>query len=122
MKTQEINRPSHYIYPGTVSLTKIKKYILKIVKEQVCHEYNITMEQIRVHNRTREYTEPRHIIAYLLHKILKNNITLGEMGRELNSHHATVIYAIKKTQNWMETNKDFRNRVIRIQTKIGCMY
>lgn len=109
------------MYPGTLSVQELPKHlIINLVKIEVCSLYKITMKDIRSKNRQRIYVEPRHIICYLLKKLLKDNITLVAIGEEINKPHDVVLASINKIKAWIETNKEFKEKINSLELKISC--
>ena len=64
---------------------------LKFLKEQ------IKKYQLDNNSRNRAYVYKRYYIMYRLNKC---NLSLSEIGRMLNRHHATVIHGIKMHRRW----------------------
>ena len=64
---------------------------LKFLKEQ------ITKHQLDNNSRHRSYVYKRYYIMYRLNKC---NLSLSEIGRLMNRHHATVIHGIKMHRRW----------------------
>ena len=64
---------------------------LKFLKEQ------ITKYQLATNSRNRSYVYKRYYVMYRLNKC---KLTLSEIGRLMNRHHATVIHGIKMHRRW----------------------
>jgi len=64
---------------------------LKFLKEQ------ITKYQLATNSRNRSYVYKRYYIMYRLNKC---NLSLSEIGRLMNRHHATVIHGIRMHRRW----------------------
>ena len=64
---------------------------LKFLKEQ------ITKYQVATNSRNRSYVYKRYYVMYRLNKC---KLTLSEIGRLMNRHHATVIHGIKMHRRW----------------------
>ena len=64
---------------------------IKFLKEQ------IKKYQLDNNSRNRSYVYKRYYIMYRLNKC---NLSLSEIGRMLNRHHATVIHGIKMHRRW----------------------
>ena len=64
---------------------------LKFLKEQ------ITKYQLATNSRNRSYVYKRYYVMYRLNKC---KLSLSEIGRLMNRHHATVIHGIKMHRRW----------------------
>ncbi len=64
---------------------------LDFLKEQ------ITKYQLDNNSRHRAYVYKRYYVMYRLNKC---NLSLSEIGRMLNRHHATVIHGIRMHRRW----------------------
>jgi IS30 family transposase len=64
---------------------------IKFLKEQ------IKKYQLDNNSRNRSYVYKRYYIMYRLNKC---NLSLSEIGRMMNRHHATVIHGIKMHRRW----------------------
>ena len=73
------------------SINQNKMTELKFLKEQ------ITKYQLATNSRNRSYVYKRYYVMYRLNKC---KLTLSEIGRLLNRHHATVIHGIKMHRRW----------------------
>ena len=64
---------------------------LKFLKEQ------ITKYQLATNSRNRSYVYKRYYVMYRLNKC---KVSLTQIGKMLNRHHATVIHGIKMHRRW----------------------
>ena len=64
---------------------------LKFLKEQ------ITKYQLDTDSRNRSYVYKRYYVMYRLNKC---KVSLTQIGKMLNRHHATVIHGIKMHRRW----------------------
>jgi chromosomal replication initiation ATPase DnaA len=64
---------------------------LNFLKEQ------ITKHQLDNNSRHRSYVYKRYYIMYRLNKC---KVSLTQIGKMLNRHHATVIYGIRMHRRW----------------------
>ena len=89
------------------------------VIEVVAETYNLTTAELTGRDRSRAVALPRQIAMYLMRK--EADISLPQIGSELGGRdHTTVMYAIKKITNLLETDKDerLRRQVARIRQKL----
>ena len=76
---------------------------LKFLKEQ------ITKYQLATNSRNRSYVYKRYYVMYRLNKC---KLTLSEIGRLMNRHHATVIHGIKMHRRWSrQQDKVYLNEI-----------
>ena len=64
---------------------------LKFLKEQ------ITKYQLATNSRNRAYVYKRYYVMYRLNKC---KVSLTQIGKMLNRHHATVIHGIRMHRRW----------------------
>jgi IS30 family transposase len=64
---------------------------LDFLKEQ------ITKYQLDTNSRNRSYVYKRYYVMYRLNKC---NVSLTQIGKMLNRHHATVIHGIRMHRRW----------------------
>ena len=100
--------PSAY-YEGGQPVT------IDTVLNDVAHAFNVTKKEMTSKSRKKEFVEARHVAMYLIHK--KLNRTQEATGEIFDRDHSTVVHALKKVNNIMETEKDFRRTVNKIILK-----
>jgi hypothetical protein len=66
----------------------------------------ITKEDLDKQQRLRRISDPRRMVAYILHE--KMNYVLEHAGLIMNRDHATVLYLCKSHKLLMETNDDYK--------------
>jgi chromosomal replication initiator protein len=88
----------------------------KIV-ELVAREWQTTVEDLLGRDRSQRIAEPRQVAMYLLRK--ETDASLPQIGEVLGGRdHTTVMYAIQKITNQIETKADLRKRVINIKQQL----
>ena len=75
----------------TKSINQNNMTEVKFLKQQ------ITKYQLATNSRNRSYVYKRYYVMYRLNKC---KLTLSEIGRLMNRHHATVIHGIKMHRRW----------------------
>lgn len=81
----------------------------ELVIQQVCDIFKITEEEIKGKERFAECVDARHIAMYIL---LDKELSLTEVGKIFDRHHATVIHARDRVCECTErTNKRFYNKL-----------
>ncbi len=88
----------------------------KIV-ELVAREWKITQEDLLGRDRSQKVAEPRQVAMYLMRK--ETDASLPQIGEALGGRdHTTVMYAIEKIANQIETKADLRKRVISVKQQL----
>ena len=88
----------------------------KIV-ELVAREWQTSVEALLGHDRTQKIAEPRQVAMYLLRK--ETDASLPMIGEVLGGRdHTTVMYAIQKIANAIETKADLRKRIINVKQQL----
>jgi len=82
----------------------------------ICHEKNIPQERLLEKTREREIVESRQIYMYMLIEIFK--IGPSEIGRRTGFDHATVFHSKKKVNEFLETERRYRESFERILPEV----
>lgn len=84
--------------------------IINAITSAVCARYNVTISQIDSPSRTREVTEPRHIIIGLSYALTSNSQEI--IGKYFGGKdHALVNYAFKKVVDLYAFHKDYKESI-----------
>ena len=73
---------------------KFKNKKLTHIVHKIMEDYNLTVEEIKGNQRTKQVTEPRWVMWKLIRK--NSGLSYGEIGRLFNKDHSTVMNGIKK--------------------------
>lgn len=113
MNYQSIPGLNRKVYYHTNTMTYINDMIFK-----VCQSYHITNEEFRSASRREERKEARQIICYLARKHTK--LSSKMIGKIIgNRDHATVLHAVKRIKNLIETDKKIAKYIEELeQTKM----
>ncbi len=85
--------------------------------ELVAREWQTTVEALLGRDRSQKVAEPRQVAMYLLRK--ETDASLPQIGEVLGGRdHTTVMYAIEKISNEIETKSDLRKRVINVKQQL----
>ncbi|MGE5072137.1 MAG: chromosomal replication initiator protein DnaA [Anaerolineae bacterium] len=88
----------------------------KIV-QLVAREWKITEDELLGRDRSQKVAEPRQVAMYLMRK--ETDASLPQIGEALGGRdHTTVMYAIEKIANQIETKADLRKRVISVKQQL----
>jgi len=87
------------------------------IVELVAREWKTTSEALLGRDRSQRVAEPRQVAMYLLRK--ETDASLPQIGEVLGGRdHTTVMYAIDKISNQMETKAELRKRVINVKQQL----
>jgi chromosomal replication initiator protein len=101
------------------SIVGTKKRITsaKKISESVAQFYNISMEDLVKESRKKEFVKPRQVAMYLIRKELDNSFpSIGDFfgGRD----HTTVMHAVEKVENLINSKESFKQEVDLILDKL----
>ncbi len=83
----------------------------------VCATYNLSLERLLSHDRSRPVALPRQIAMYLLRQ--EANLSLPQIGELLGGRdHSTVLYAIRKISDKLERDDRLRREIVRLRQDI----
>jgi chromosomal replication initiator protein len=85
--------------------------------ELVAKEWQTTPEALLGRDRSQKVAQPRQVAMYLLRK--ETDASLPQIGDVLGGRdHTTVMYAIEKIANDIETKTDLRKRVVSVKQQL----
>lgn len=85
--------------------------------ELVAREWQTTVEALLGRDRTQKIAQPRQVAMYLLRK--ETDASFPQIGDALGGRdHSTVMYAINKISNEIETKTDLRRRVVSVKQQL----
>jgi len=89
----------------------------KKIIEMVAKEWQTTVEALLGRDRSHKIAQPRQVAMYLLRK--ETDASLPQIGAVLGGRdHTTVMYAIDKISNDIETKTDLRKRVVSVKQQL----
>ncbi len=77
------------------------------VLELVCEILDVTPEQLKSKNRSREFVEARQIFSHLLMRVSNYKVSFELVGSFIGKDHATIIYSVNEAEKLMIWNKLF---------------
>jgi chromosomal replication initiator protein len=87
------------------------------IVELVAREWKTTSEALLGRDRSQRVAEPRQVAMYLMRK--ETDASLPQIGEVLGGRdHTTVMYAIAKIANQIETKAELRKRVINVKQQL----
>jgi chromosomal replication initiator protein len=85
--------------------------------ELVAREWKTTTDALLGRDRSQKVAEPRQVAMYLMRK--ETDASLPQIGEVLGGRdHTTVMYAIDKIANQIETKAELRKRVINVKQQL----
>jgi chromosomal replication initiator protein len=94
-----------------------KEISIDYIQKVVCDYFNIEVDQLQTKTRKREIVQARQIAMFFSKSLTKSS--LANIGLQIGGKdHATVLHACKTVNNLMETDKQFKQYVEDIQTKL----
>ncbi len=85
--------------------------------ELVAREWQTTVDALLGRDRSHKIAQPRQVAMYLLRK--ETDASLPQIGEALGGRdHTTVMYAIEKIANEIETKTDLRKRVVSVKQQL----
>jgi chromosomal replication initiator protein len=89
----------------------------KKIIEMVAKEWQTSVEALLGRDRSQKIAQPRQVAMYLLRK--ETDASLPQIGAVLGGRdHTTVMYAIEKISNEIETKTDLRKRVVSVKQQL----
>ena len=90
---------------------------IKLIKEEVCSHFGITVEELISSGRSRKLAYPRQIAMYLSRELTKNS--LPKIGEEFMRDHTTVMHAHSKIEADMKINENLKAVVMELINKLN---
>ncbi len=85
--------------------------------ELVAKEWQVSVEALFGRDRSQKIAQPRQVAMYLMRK--RTDCSLPQIGEILGGRdHSTVMYAIEKISNEIETRSDLRRRVGNVEQQL----
>ena len=82
----------------------------------VADYYNVPEKSISAQSRSREYTQARHVVAYLSKELTESSLT--EIGFKIHRTHATVLHSISYIKGQLEFDAVLRQQIAQIETTL----
>jgi len=94
-----------------------KELSVDYISKTVCEYYEVDMDILQSKTRKREIVQARQIAMYFSKGL--TNYSLSTIGAKIGKKdHATVLHACKTINNLMDTDKELRNQIKEIETKL----
>jgi len=83
------------------------------IQKIVCHEFKVTLSQIKARNNSPKYAFPRQVAMYISKELTKSS--LPEIGKKFGGkHHTTVLHSIRKIEKLKTTDAKFNKEINKI--------
>ena len=106
----EVEDMEKLVFSGLLS-----KHKLKIVMEEVSGEFKLSIESLLMPSRRNEVVYPRMVVFYLARNCC--DLSLESIAGMFQKDHTTVMHGEKTVKNRMETEKEFKVLVEKIESK-----
>jgi len=98
-------------------LPQVRSVTPKQVVEVVARAFNLTSDRLLGRDRSQNVALPRQIAMYLIRE--SSDASLPQIGQALGGRdHTTVMYAIEKIADRVETDEQFRRQVANIRNQL----
>ena len=98
---------------GRIVAIQPRKTTVGEVISAVADYYNVPEKSIAAQSRSREYTQARHVVAYLSKELTESSLT--EIGLKIRRTHATVLHSIAYVKSQMEIDPVMRQQIAQIE-------
>lgn len=85
----------------------------------ICEGEKLTFQQLLAENRKEEIVYARQLIMYFAKT--KKVGSLAFIGSRFGKDHSTVIHAIKTIQNYIDTDRERRNKILDYGEKLNAI-
>ena len=93
-----------------------KQVNFEMIAQEVSNYYGIDTDDIYTKSRKREISDARQMVMYLTKKHSKMPLTA--IGTRLSRTHATVLYACKNIEDRLPHEKQLKDDVTKIESRI----
>jgi chromosomal replication initiator protein len=94
-----------------------RRVTIEHIQRSVCHEYSLTMGQLKSRNNSPAISRPRQVAMYLAKQLTP--ASLPQIGREFGGkHHTTVLHSIRKIEKERDGNRDLDKVLNRLSNEL----
>jgi chromosomal replication initiator protein len=94
-----------------------KKVTVELVQKVVANHYQVRLETMRSHDRSRDITLPRQIAMYLAREL--TGLSLPDIGKNFGGRdHTTVLHACKKVADIQAQDKTLQEHIMHMRDLI----
>jgi hypothetical protein len=103
---------------NVLNLTLSKKKTIAYIKRYVAKMMDLDIEEYENKSRRREIVTMKQVASYFIRKYIKN-ISYAVIGQQFNNlDHATILYGIRKVHDLMDSDKNFKNMIEKMNIEI----
>lgn len=106
---------NYFAVPGLLGLKELR---IKAVETIVLQSLGVEWEDLVSDSRDRPLPDARKILAYFIHKYCQR-ITSVSLGKYMNRDHATILYYLRKVDEFKTYDPAFRDKLNKIELKIN---
>lgn len=114
---------NYFLIPGLLTKKNLDSHIHKLtideVAQQVCNQFGVTVADIRVRCRKREFVEPRQLVCYICSKILLHNYKYVTIAKFFDISHCTIVHANRMVEILLQTDVRFQHKAILSLKSLG---
>lgn len=97
--------------------TPAKEISIESIQKLVCDYFQVPFDRLLMKTRKREIVQARQITMFLAKKFTKHS--LKNIGDQMGGFdHTTVIHSCQMVETQMETNEQYKDRVLELQQKV----
>jgi chromosomal replication initiator protein len=90
-----------------------RRVTIEHIQRMVCHEYALTLGQLKSKNNSPAVSHPRQVAMYLAKQL--TTASLPQIGREFGGkHHTTVLHSVRKIEKERDANRDLDKLINRL--------
>jgi chromosomal replication initiator protein len=103
---------AHQVLKNIMNLDD-RRVTIEHIQRMVCHEYTLTLSQLKSKNNSPAIARPRQVAMYLAKNLTP--ASLPQIGREFGGkHHTTVLHSIRKIEKERGGNRDLDKLINRL--------
>lgn len=92
------------------------EFKINVILDVVCHDFCVSVEDLRSDSRKAIFRHPRHVAIHLLRHHTK--LTLKDLGGLFNRHHTTVMSALESINHMYDFDIKFRKKYRQLERLI----
>lgn len=106
------------VLKDVISSSKSSRASIPLIQQAVAEFFNIEVEDLKAHRRTKNVTFPRQIAMYLVREL--TDYSLPKIGEEFGGRdHTTVIHSYEKIQELIKTDPEVDRIIKNLIHKLG---
>lgn len=95
-----------------------RRVSIEHIQRVVCHEFGLSLTQLKAKNNSRAIAYPRQIAMYLAKEL--TTASLPQIGREFGGkHHTTVLHSITKIAELRKSDRDLNRLISKLSDSLG---